>query len=93
YRPFYLNKRASKSVNSINDGSLSTDAPKANGGSTSYNYPDPGWKLGTVGFGPYGPDPARGVVTFTTDPLEKDLEIAGPIVLEIQASSTCTDTD
>ena len=25
--------------------------------------------------------------------IEKDLEIAGPIILELQASSTCTDTD
>ena len=47
----------------------------------------------TVGFGPQGPDPVRGVVTFTTEPLEKDVEIAGPIVLELKASSTNTDTD
>lgn len=33
------------------------------------------------------------MVTFTTAPLEKDLEIAGPVILELQVSSTCTDTD
>ena len=49
-----------------------------------------------VGFGPSGPpnfDPARRVLTFTTAPLEKDLEIAGPIKLTLYASSTQRDTD
>ena len=49
--------------------------------------------MGTVGFGPQGPDPVRNCVTFTTEPLKKDMEIAGPIILELQASSTNTDTD
>ena len=51
---------------------------------------------GVVGFGPGGPpafDPARRVLTFTTAPLEKDLEIAGPIKLVLYASSTQKDTD
>ncbi len=93
YQAFNLSKRKSKSVASLNDGSLSTAAPANAGGSTSYDYPVPSWKLGTVGFGPQGPDPIRGVLTFTTEPLEKDLEIAGPVILELHASSTCTDTD
>jgi len=49
-----------------------------------------------VGFGPSGPpsfDPVRRVNTFTTPPLEKDLEIAGPIKLLLYASSTRNDTD
>jgi putative CocE/NonD family hydrolase len=33
------------------------------------------------------------VLTFTTPPLEEDVEITGPIVLELHASSTNTDTD
>ena len=93
YKPFYLSGKKSGSVTSLNDGTLSTTKPAANGGSTDWDYPHPGWKLGTVGFGPQGPDPVRGVVTFTTEPLEKDVEIAGPIVLELRASSTNTDTD
>jgi predicted acyl esterase len=51
---------------------------------------------GVVGFGPSGPpnfDPPRRVLTFTTAPLEKDLEIAGPIKLALYASSTQKDTD
>lgn len=93
YRSLYLSRKTSKSVTSLNDGSLSADAPKPNGGSTSYDYPNPGWTRGTVAMGPQGPDPLRGALTFTTDPLEKDMEIAGPIVLELYASSTCTDAD
>ena len=93
FQHFYLNERTSKSVTSVNDGLLTTDAPKANGGSTSYDYPDPNWKLGTVGFSPQGPDPVRGVLTFTTEPLKKHLEIVGPIILELHASSSNIDTD
>jgi putative CocE/NonD family hydrolase len=48
-----------------------------------------------VGFGPDGrpADPARRVLTFTTTPLEDSLEIAGPIKLELWASSSREDTD
>ena len=93
FQHFYLNEHTSKSVTSVNDGLLTTDAPKANGGSTSYDYPDPNWKLGTVGFSPQGPDLVRGVLTFTTEPLKKHLEIVGPIILELHASSSNIDTD
>lgn len=93
FRAFHLSRRASKSVTSLNDGSLTTDLPPANGGSTGWDYPQPGWKIGTVGFGPQGPDRVKNALTFTTEPLAADLEIAGPIVLELHASSTNTDTD
>lgn len=83
-------------MNSLNDGSLSEEPPQG-GRTTSYTYPDPGWVSGVVGFGPNGPasgfDPARRVVTFTSPPLEKDIEIAGPIKLVLYASSTAKDTD
>ena len=63
---------------------------------TSYTYPDPGWVSGVVGFGPAGPaggfDPVRRVLTFTSAPLERDLEIAGPIKLVLYTASTRTDT-
>ena len=61
---------------------------------TSYSYPNPGWMIGVVGFGPNNqPDPARRVLTFTTAPLQADLEIAGPIKLMLYASSTRDDMD
>jgi uncharacterized protein len=83
-------------VHSLNDGGLSTTPPPSDG-STTYAYPNPGWVAGVVGFGPKGPaggfDPARRVLTFTTAPLEGDIEIAGPIKLTLRASSTAHDTD
>lgn len=94
YRHWYLRREPSGSVTSLNDGSLSTSHGE---GSTSYDYPNPGWVAGVVGFGPTGPaggfDPVRRVLTFTTTPLSNDLEICGPIKLVIYAASTCRDTD
>ena len=61
---------------------------------TSYDYPDPGWRIGVVGNGPDGrPDPARRVLTFTSAVLSASLELAGPILLVLFASSTNRDTD
>ena len=96
YTRWYLNGRQSGSVTSLNDGGLSPEA--ASGApSTSYKYPVPGWVVGVVGFGPTGPaggfDPVRRVLTFTSVPLESDLEITGPIKLVLYASSTARDTD
>ena len=91
--PFYLKKSKSGSVISINDGGLNAKPAAANAGSTSYDYPDPQWKLGVTVMGPQGPDPIRRVLTFTTPPLEEDMEVTGPIVLELYISSTATDAD
>ena len=49
-----------------NDGSLSTEKPSANGGSTSYSYPDKEWLNGVVARGPNGMDPVRRVLTLKT---------------------------
>ena len=96
-RCFYLGAGVSGSVVSLNDGTLAADAPAAGGAPTSYSYPDPGWVAGVVGFGPGGPaagfDPVRRVLTFTSAPLEADLEIAGPIRAVLYAASSQTDTD
>jgi predicted acyl esterase len=96
YRSWHLHAGPSGSVTSLNDGVLSITAPGGSD-STAYSYPNPGWVTGVVGFGPTGPaggfDPVRRVLTFTTGPLERDLEIAGPIKLVLYASSTRDDTD
>jgi putative CocE/NonD family hydrolase len=96
YVSWFLGDGNSGSVTSLNDGSLSEN-PAQGRETTSYTYPNPGWVAGVVGFGPTGPasgfDPARRVLTFTTAPLDKDLEIAGPIKLVLYASSTAKDTD
>lgn len=91
--PWHLHDGSSGSVTSLNDGGLATQAPAEDGGSTTYSYPDPKWTIGNVSFGPQGPDPIARVLTFTSDPLDDDVEVVGPIVLELYVSSTTTDTD
>ena len=91
-RAFHLAAAPSKSVISINDGSLASK-PVRGPASTRFRYPDPQWKLGIAGIGPHGPDPVRRVLTFTSAPLAEDLEVIGNVTLELQVSSTNTDTD
>jgi hypothetical protein len=93
YVAWNLSAQKSGSVTSLNDGSLTRDAASGDA-KTSYAYPNPGWMMGVVGFGPNNaPDPARRVLTFTTAPLAQDLEIAGPIKLTLYGSSTRNDMD
>jgi putative CocE/NonD family hydrolase len=67
--------------------------PPAGGGATTYSYPQPSWTLGVVPVGPAGPDPARAVLTFTSLPLDKDIEIAGNGKVVLYASTTRDDMD
>jgi putative CocE/NonD family hydrolase len=91
--PYYLRKGPSGSVTSLNDGGLSAEPPPANEASTSYTYPDWQWVNGVAVTGPDGRvDPVRRVLTFTSAPLPVDLEVTGPIVLKLHASSTAIDT-
>ncbi len=96
-KTYYLRKGKSGSVTSLNDGALADGLPPAAAADercTSYAYPDANWRIGVVGTGPDGkPDPARFVVTFTSDALLEDLEICGPIKLVLYASTSQTDTD
>jgi putative CocE/NonD family hydrolase len=93
YVPYYLRKGPSGSVTSLNDGGLGVEPPGADEGGTSYTYPDWKWTNGVVGNGPDGrPDPVRRVLTFTSAPLADDLEVTGPIVLRLFASSDQIDT-
>lgn len=94
YTPFYLGQGPSGSVGSLNDGALSRTKPGPDGTATIFDYPHPGWRMGVVGFGRDGrPDLVRRVLTFTTAPLEEDVEIAGPIELVLHAASSRSDTD
>jgi hypothetical protein len=93
YVTWHLSAEKSGSVTSLNDGTLSRAAASGEE-NTSYSYPNPGWMLGVVGFGPNSqPDPARRVLTFATAPLEQDVEIAGPIKLVLHAGSSRDDMD
>ncbi len=93
YTPYYLRKGPSGSLTSLNDGGLSIGKPKADEGTTSYTYPDWEWVNGVVANDPNGrPDPVRRILTFTSPPLEADVEVTGPIVLRLFASSSAIDT-
>lgn len=91
---YYLGRGPTGSVASLNDGALSPEPATARGDATVFDYPHPAWRLGVVGFGKDGrPDPVRRVLTFTTPPLERDVEIAGPVELVLHAESSRNDTD
>jgi predicted acyl esterase len=93
YVPYYLRKGPSGSVTSLNDGSMSAEKPAADEPTTSYTYPDWQWVNGVAIIGPDGRvDAVRRVLTFTTPPLEADVDVTGPIVLKLYASSTAIDT-
>ena len=93
YVTWNLSGKKSGALTSLNDGSLTLESPDGEP-SVSYTYPNPGWIMGVVGFGPNNqPDPARRVLTFSTVPLDRDLEIAGPIKLVLYGSSTRNDMD
>ena len=90
---FFLRSGPSGSVTSLNDGALSTDKPGDDEAPTGYTYPDWEWVNGVAVIGPDGKvDPVRRVLTFVSAPLERDLDVTGPIVLKLFASSTAIDT-
>ncbi|HZU06908.1 MAG TPA: CocE/NonD family hydrolase [Chloroflexota bacterium] len=98
YTPLYLAPGKAGAVESLNDGCLSWEAPPAGAPPTSYTYPHPEWGgwpgPGTAVLRPDGTlDGVAKIVTFTTPPLEQDVEILGPIVLRLWAASDQTDTD
>ena len=80
-------------MKSLNDGALDTTPPAADGGATVFNYPDPRLARGRCHLRPAGARSVARILTFTSEPLEADLEIAGPIKLVLYASSSNTDTD
>jgi len=92
YRRLHLSAGPSGSVESLNDGLLQWEAPGS--GSVEFEYPNPGWRAGVVGFDKDGkPDPVRRVLTFVSPPLDEDVEVVGPIQLTLYAESSNTDTD
>src|SRR5215467_2341941 len=94
YQAFYLKSGPSGSITSLNDGALDAASPDRDGALTRFDYPNPGWRVGVVGYDADGQlDASRRVLTFTTAPLAADLEIAGPIKLVLYAASSNCDTD
>ena len=96
YTRWYLNAAASGSVTSLNDGGLAPQTGRRGGGDhIQISESRLGCRRRRLrADGPAGGfDPARRVLTFTTAPLDSDLEICGPIKLVLYASSSARDTD
>ena len=85
------------------DGQLTTDPPRDEPADRfTYDPSDPVPTLGGC-LSPYGLEPGvfdqrpverRGdVLVFTSAPLERDLEVTGPVTLELWAASSARDTD
>lgn len=91
---FYLSGDAIRRGESLNDGSLTVTPPGADGGHTSWSYPDPKWMAGVTTFDAEGePHHVARVVTYTTAAFERDREFTGQGVLHLHASSDQTDMD
>ena len=91
---FFLDGKKSGAATSLNDGSITESAPEADGGETSWSYPDPKWMAGVTTFDKAGvPDHFARVVTYTTAPFDRDREFTGQGVLHLHASSDQTDMD
>ncbi|WP_329312253.1 CocE/NonD family hydrolase [Streptomyces sp. NBC_01278] len=71
----YLDPEPAHAVISLNDGSLATTPPTGPAATaTVYDYPNPEWTVGTTVITDGIPQPTRGILTFTTPPLEHDTD-------------------
>nr|BAA01048.1 glutaryl 7-ACA acylase precursor [Brevibacillus laterosporus] len=104
YTNYYLHDGKSGTIDSLNDGILSTEKPKSGKKADSYLY-DPKNPTPTVGGNISGttPNDERGpqdqqgiekdVLTYTTEVLNEDTEVTGPIKVKLWASTNAKDTD
>jgi uncharacterized protein len=94
-RRLYLSGEKSGAVESLNDGALSWAESSVREASTSYDSPDPQWSIPGLGSSVMGkggfPHTTRRIITFTSPPMNDDIEVTGPIALNLWASSTATD--
>ena len=100
YTPYYLHGGPSGSVGSLNDGALSPDPPRGSENPDGFVYDpyDPIPHLGgnTLGIpgGVYDQRPAdERCLTYTSPPLERELEVTGPVVAVLYGLSSAPDTD
>ena len=104
FTPYYLRPGApgadSGAAATLYEGQLSMQPPTGGAGSASYTY-DPRDPVPTLGgstlFMPTGPTDHRRAdaksLTFTTEPLERDLEVTGPVKAVLYSKSSAVDTD
>lgn len=100
YVHHYLHEGPSGSIESLNDGTLSTEPPVGNQPPDSFTY-DPQDPVPSIGGNTLGipggacdhrPIDAR-CLTYTSAPLESELEVTGPVTAVLYASSSALDTD
>ena len=100
YANYYLHGGSSGSIDSLNDGTLSAAPPEGSENPDSFLYDpdDPVPTLGgnTLGI-PSGPVDQRPVdarcLTYTSEPLEEELEVTGPVKAVLYGMSSAPDTD
>jgi putative CocE/NonD family hydrolase len=100
YTPWYLRAGPSGSVTSLNDGSLAPTAPVGAEPADAYVY-DPDHPVPTLGGNTLGivdgvHDHLRAdqlSLTYTSEPLEQELEVTGPVTAVLYAMSSAPDTD
>ena len=100
YTNYYLRGGSSESIDSLNDGTLSSAPPGDSENPDSFTY-DPSDPVPTLGGNnlniPGGVFDQRSVdarcLTFTSDPLAEELEVTGPVKAVIYGLSSAADTD
>ena len=94
---FYLHAEQAGGARSINDGTLSPEAPSADEATASYPYTPTQVAGGGALLGGQSPQDQRidetRSLTWSTPPLEDATELTGPITFTFWASSTAADTD
>jgi len=95
-RKLFLRQGRQRGAESLNRGALSWEPPTDDKPSV-YDYPQEKWGgwpgFGTTVFEGLAPNPTKAILTFTSKPLTRDLEILGPIVLRLYAESDQNDMD
>jgi hypothetical protein len=100
YTRFYLGGGPSGTIDSLNDGRLGRSRSNETEGASTFVY-DPNKPVPTLGgntlFIASGPQDHRAAdalsLTFTSEPLAADLEVTGPIIATLWATSSAVDTD
>jgi uncharacterized protein len=99
-KPYYLRAGDPGNATTLYDGQLSLEPPSAAEAFASYTY-DPRDPVPTLGgntlYLPSGPTDQRKAevkcLTFSSGPLDRDLEVTGPLKAVLHAKSSAVDTD
>ena len=97
YRPMYFHQGTGKSEASLNNGTLSFESPQSSEEADSFAYDPEDPVPSLLTYPELGPKDHRLVegrmLTYTTQPLQEDLTIIGPVKAVLFGISTAPDTD